>query len=93
MNAIERYNQMRDREQHEFECSSVGTAARHALNYCRKYVSPGAWVGDELKAALAAEYAFGRRMPAFYAIRALCLDTQVEASTADLAKQISGSLR
>lgn len=73
MDSIERYKLARDREQHAFEVSALGERARHAINYTSKYADPVAWVADELRLALAAEYAFGRRWPAFYAGRALRL--------------------
>lgn len=67
MGAIERYNMMRDRELHAFECSPLGEHVREALN------NPGEELCICLPGCLAAEYAFGARMPAFYAGRSLRL--------------------
>lgn len=71
MTHLERYNQARNREQAAFELSDVGRASIAKCNAGMR----GHIVGLEVQyaASLAAEYAFGARMPAFYAGRAVHL--------------------
>lgn len=71
MNPLQRYNEARDREQAAFEASDLGEGCRNRLNgEMRGHVTDR---HVDFVRSLAAEYAFGRRMPAFYAGRALRL--------------------
>lgn len=71
MNQIERYNTMRDREQEAFDRSKLGEISRKVANFIVLNGSTSVEIGNSIKLSLAAEYAFGARMPAFYAGRAM----------------------
>lgn len=70
MNVLQRYNQSRDREQAAFDASPLAAECREIANkwtFARILVN----VSPDLALSLAAEFAFGARMPAFYAGRAI----------------------
>lgn len=73
MDALERYNAARDREQHAFECSPLGELVRLSYNRRVHHAEDRAkhpeW--EPIMASLPAEYVFGARYPAFYAGRSL----------------------
>lgn len=73
MNALQRYYDQRDREESAFMASPLGQRVRNVLNYAKRYTFPASVVGDDTKVSLAAEYAFGYRWAAFYALRSLQL--------------------
>lgn len=72
MNVLQRYNEARDREQAAFDKTPVAAECREIANkwtFARVLVA----VSPDLALSLAAEFAFGARMPAFYAGRAVAI--------------------
>lgn len=73
--AIARYNEVRDREQHDFERSTLGETVRQCMcGYFAHLLKPeDRQRYYDMRAALALEAVVGASMPAFYAGRKLQL--------------------